>query len=298
MSMAKPRGIYLPDEAWSAFEKLAQQTNSVPTRGKNAGQKPSLNALLRRIGEDEALMGIIASWLKGNRDERKEGKQVIILRPQSVKTETIAWVHIQGRLVFVQFPEVRSDFGDIVKGLDYQWDAPYWKRIVADKDGTPLDRAAELCHRLLDGGFCVSPPNVAVQDKALAGDYEYDGKRWITSLKAQSGRQYFLIKWTRRENMYDAAMRIAAAHYDGKTYGVRVPSEQYDQVLDFAERYKFVLDDKAKRLVLEAQAMRESALLVTTYKPIDPPALANGRPVLMAEEFGVADELADPNFTV
>lgn len=297
--MSKPRGIYLPDEVWSAYEKLAQQTNSVPTRGTNAGQKPSLNALLRRIGEDEALVGIIASWLKGNRDERKEGRPGIVLRPQSPKTETVAWVHIQGRLVSVHFPEKRDDFGNIVKGLDYQWNAPYWQRSIADKDGTPLDRAAELCHRLLDGGFCVSPPNVAVQDKALAGDYDADGKRWITAMKAQSGREYFLIKWSRREDMYNAAIRITAAHYDGQNYGVRVPGELYDEVIDFAERYKFVMDDRAKELVQAAQAMRESALLVTNYAPVAAAAPADGsRPELVPESFEVDDDLADPHFAL
>lgn len=295
--MSKPRGIYLPDEVWSAFEKLAEQTHSVPTRGTNAGQKPSLNALFRRIGEDEALRGIIASWLKGNRDERKEGQAVIILRPLEPKTETVAWVSVTGRRVAVHFPEKRDDFGDIVKGLDYEWDAPYWARTIQDKDGLLMDRAAELCHHLLAGGFCVSPPNVAVRDKALAGDYESDGRRWITAFKAQSGRDYFLIRWSRREDMYEAAMRIAAAHYDKQTYGVRVPSEQYDQVLDFAGRYKFVLDDKAQALVERARVMRESALLVTLYKPA-PPTLATGRPVLPADTFEVDDDLADPNFTL
>ena len=297
--MSKPRGIYLPDTVWAAFEKLAEQTNSVPTRGKHTGQKPSLNTLLRRIGEDEALVGIIASWLKGNRDERKEGRPVIILRPQSPKTETVAWVHIAGHLVSVHFPEKRDDFREIVKGLEYQWSDPYWQRTIQDKDGTPLDRAAELCHRLLDGGFCVSPPNVAVQDKALAGDYEYDGKRWITAFKAKSGRSYFLIRWARREDMYDAAMRIAAAHYDKETYGVKVPAEQYDQVLDFAERYRFVMDEKAQAMVQDARIMRESALLVTNYAPVvDAAANGTGRPVLVAEEFGVDDDLADPYFAL
>lgn len=297
--MSKPRGIYLPDEVWSAFETLAAQTNSVPTRGTHAGQKPSLNALFRRIGEDPALVGIIASWLKGNRDERKEGRPVIILRPQQPKTETVAWVHINGRLVYVHFPEKRDDFGTIVKGLDYEWNAPYWQRTIQDKDGTPLDRAAELCHRLLDGGFCISPPNVAVRDKALAGDYDADGKRWITAMKAQSGRTHFLIRWSRREDMYDRAMRITAAHYDKATYGVRAPSEQYDEVLDFAEHHKFVLDESAQRLAQDAQAMRDSALLVTNYAAIAAAPTANGaRPELVAEQFEVDDDLADQNFAL
>lgn len=296
--MAKTTGIYLPDEAWTAFERLAEKTGSFPSRGIHAGQKPSLNTLFRRIGEDKALIGVIASWLNGNQDDRKQGKLVIILRPPEPKTETVAWVSISGRVVTVHFPEKRDDFGDIVKGLDYQWDAPYWSRLVSDKDGLPLDRAAELCHRLLAGGFCVCPPNVAVRDKAIAGDYESDGRRWITAFKAQSGRDYFLIRWSRREDMYDAAMRITAARYDKGTYGVRVPSEQYDQVLDFAQRHQFVLDAAAQQLAEDARIMRESALLVTLYKNPDPPTLSPERPVLMAEDFEVDNELADPHFAL
>lgn len=297
--MKKPRGIYLPDEVWSAYERLAIRTHSVPTRGTNAGQKPSLNALLRRIGEDEVLLGVVADWLNGNRNEHAEGRPTIVLRPLEPSTETIAWVEVQSNLVCVTFPENRDDFKEIVKGLDYDWKVPRWERLIEAKHGTPLDRAAELCHRLLAGGFCVSPPNVAVRDKAIMADYQLDGKRWISTLRHNTDRRrWFLLRWSRREDMYDAAMRITAAYYDKAHGGVRVPSEHYDEVLDFAERYEFVVNDAARRLAQDAQAMRNSALLVTTYKPIDPPTLANDRPVLVAEDFGVDDDLADPHYTV
>lgn len=288
------KSVELSEKQWAALQELAEATGSVAARGQGAGE-PSWRVLLRRIAGSPDILEAIRYSLTSRQSvttKRHRLPNVVIVRPEKVMTETIAWLSLSGRTIAVHFPEKREKFRRIMKEFGFEWNRPYWKRTVDKRAGDPLHRAAELAHHLLANGFCVAPPSVEVRDMALTASYEPESRRWVQVRQAGTYEGWFALWWSYHDNnFYQAASRITASHWD-KPYVV-VPPEHWAEVMDFAQIHGFAFDEEAAELAREAKALYESALLVQP-PPLPERTEAAGIPDLeVPEQVEIDDALKD-----
>lgn len=238
----------------------------------------------------------------GNRRQVVAPKAVIAdakiestVRPGKPKTETVAEIRIKDAIVEVDFPEKREDFWTIIKKqLNFSWSSACWQRAIVSKNGTPADRAAEAGHVLLAAGFPIRIYDAELRHKAVTGAFAVEQTRWILCRK--EGAEYagwFAIRWGKDDDFYTAAKRIPGSRWHSPS--VVVPPEQYEQVLDFAERYGFAVSDDARSAADKAKLAKESALVVNVAnRQRAVHAVSDKPPVLIApEEVGVDDSLRD-----
>lgn len=291
--MAGARGVYLPSAVWTALEKCAAATGSFPARGKNAGRRPSVDALIRRIGESPVLVEKITQFLNSPVAQAETGLPSIIIRPEKFVSRTIARIGISQAAITVNFPEKRDDFREIVKGMDYTWDGQEWVKSV-DGWGKAANAGAELGHRLLAGGFWIAPPTSEVQNLIVEESFEPEHRRKVMVRSKGKYSGWLVLWWSRSEDCYSAAKRITVNYYDKPD--VVVPPEYYDEVEDFATRYNFYITPAARRVLDQAKAALNAALLVQieAEEPEAAPAY-DGKPgrLAMPESVEIDHELAD-----
>lgn len=182
------------------------------------------------------------------------------VRPEQPKTATVAEIRLSGQVVSVTFAEKRDDFREVVKGLGYAWNDGRWQRTIGRFAGTPCDRAAELGQVLLAAGFCIRILDDTLRASAVAGTYTPECTRWVRALTTGPHAGWFVIVWARSEDYYAVARKIINSRYDAPQ--VVAPPEQFEQVLDFAQRYGFQVSDGAHAIVTLAQAAKEQMLVV------------------------------------
>lgn len=219
------------------------------------------------------------------------------IRPENPVTETVAEIRVLTDAVEITFPEKREAFREIAKGqLKMEWAGSFWRRKLIERNGTPQDRAAEAGHRLLAAGFIVRIYDERVRAKAISGQYEPECTRWI--LRRDDDRPYggwLVISWDRqRDDFYGAAKRIRGSRWSRPS--IVVPPENYEEVLDFAERYGFKVSAKAQGVIDTARRVRGAALVVNVETPPEAEAIvATGKPPVLdiPENVGIADEFRD-----
>ncbi len=199
---------------------------------------------------------------------------------------TLAKITVRENIVAVAFPEIDQTFNRLVKELGYRWERPLWARKIDARNGTPADRAVELGHRLLLAGFCVEYADEALAQRAAQGEYEPEHTRWITRYTSGKYQDWFCVAWARTDDFYTRAKRLHGARYNPPH--VAVPSESFEQVLDFAEENDFRLSELAQGLANEARARWEQAVIVAPE-----PKRQASKPKTDAQTVGIADELKD-----
>ncbi|CAM3889430.1 hypothetical protein COLU111180_12715 [Cohnella lubricantis] len=211
-----------------------------------------------------------------------------IVRPEETKSETVVTIRIIGEIVEAHFSEKRDDFREIVKGLGFSWDSGRWARKIGKRSGTPVDRAAELGHLLLAGGFVVSS-NDEVISKAIAADYDPEHTSWITTVKTDHDKYpgWFYILWGKDDDYYNAARRITGSKY--LKPGIVVNPRYFDQVIDFASVHNFRFTESAEQAIDIAMAARDREILV------DVPTLIKRERVVVRS---IPDKLAIPDEVV
>ena len=285
------RSLPLPVESWQRLDKLAEETDSTAKGGQHYGQ-PTWRNLWRRIADSPDLLELIKHQLNSSHLDYSNLPHVVVVRPESPKTNTIAWLYLQGETVSINFPEKRDDFREVVKSLGCTWDRPYWQRKINKLAGKPADRAAELGHYLLASGFCVVFPSADIRDMAIAGLYEPEQKRWVLVRTAGDYKHWFALKWRYSEDCYAEAMKLSGARYSNPC--AIVPPENYEEVEDFAQIHGFKFSDAALEILGQVKKWRESAMVVSLdeIKAGDKPQFE--RPDLeMPEGVEIDDELAD-----
>jgi hypothetical protein len=184
-----------------------------------------------------------------------------LVRPEKVKTETIAEIHILKTSVEVKFPERREDFREIVKiDLGYSWnsDKHRWCRQITETTGTTTDRAAELGNALLRAGFIIRILDTDIRKAAISGEFEPECKRWIHCKGSDFG-----ITWERPEDWFSRAKQITGSKWAYPF--MYVPHQQFEEVLDFADLHGFKLTIQAQEAADAAKAVKEATL---TVKPV------------------------------
>lgn len=214
------------------------------------------------LGVDAALKTPVPELAEEARAAAAEALAEATLRPERAVTETVAEILAAESSVELRFPEKREDFRQVVRfGLGYTWETNRWLRKVTKWAGDPRDRAAEAGRELLAKGFVVRILDPVVREKAVSGDFEPECTRWVKLRVADPRKGWFAIAWgERNEKLYAAARKLPGSRYEKGE--VLVPSEQYEQVIDFAELNGFRLSDGAREAAEEAQRVREESLLV------------------------------------
>ena len=272
----------LPPRLWKRLDKFAEQTGSIGQKGAELGQ-PSWRGFLKRIAESPKLLRLIEQELNGHPGVSipKQYQEAVIVRPEDTKTESLVWLNVDGDKISVDFPEKRKDntnFEWIAETFGLKWDGKVLSRFIDQWAGDPTDRAAELGHKLLANGFSVVFPGERIQEMAIAGEYEPECRRWVLASREGKYEGWFVLRWAYAEDCYEAAKGISGSWYDKPD--VVAPPEQFAEVIDFAQMYRFRFSQGALALVVQAKAMLDSALLVSVEQrededyPLDLPTLA------------------------
>lgn len=191
-----------------------------------------------------------------------EAKAEATVRPAATPvTETVAEIRITESDIEISFPERRDDFREIVrKRLDFRWsyEASCWRRPLDFKMGKATDRAAEAGHLLLAARIPIRIYDPDVREKAVAGSYEPECRRWVTTIIKGDYEGWFAVTWDRRvDDFYQAARKIPGSRWV-KPFTL-IPPEQFEAILDFAEQYEFQLSRGAQQIVEQAQRARDAA---------------------------------------
>jgi hypothetical protein len=235
------------------------------------------------------------------REQAEATKRAVLaeatLRPEAPISELVAEIHLSGAVVSVTFPERHEGFRETVKSLDYSWydDTKRWSRVIDKFAGNPADRAVEIGCMLLSHGFLVRTFDEVLRARIATSDFKPERTRWILKIIKGEYTGWFAVKWGRDEDYYTVARKIKDSKYSSPH--VVVPSAQFDQVLDFAQRYDFKLSEASQEVVRQAQEDK-ARMLVVVREPAQPKkrtiAPGNTPPVLIVpESVEVADELRD-----
>lgn len=199
------------------------------------------------------------------------------IRPENQRSPLAALLRVQADQITVVFPERHERFVAVVRRLGYVWSGTrrqWLRRISPAFHGSVDDRAAELGHALLLAGFVVDFPGEALAQRAAAGDYTPEQRRWIKRRVAEPYKDWFSIEWPRDADLYHQARRLPGSRYY-KPHVV-VPPDAFAELQDFAEKYGFSLSEGAQRLISKAQERYEAAVLVLPA-PRPQPQRADGQ---------------------
>lgn len=218
---------------------------------------------------------------------------LILVRPSEPRTASIARISFDSDFIRVFFPEPKTAFNDIVKRMDYTWSRPYWVRKCAQS--LHLARAAELAHTLLVAGYCVKGSR-DVMEAAVSQSFDPEPIRSISRQTEGEYTDWFRIWWHKERGgrLEDVRRGLRGARWwNGR---LMVPSEQFEEVLDFADQYDCHLSPGALSLAEEARAEQDGAVVVN-LSPLDGPERppVNGRPPVLdvPESVEIDDDLAD-----
>jgi hypothetical protein len=206
--------------------------------------------------------------------------ELLLVRPSTPRTDSIARISLSDTAVRVYFPEKGAGFNELVRRWGYFWKAPYFSREVSQAE--QHERAAELAYALLAAGYCVKGP-VDVMSTAVAQTFTPEPVRIISRAKGGEYDGWFSIWWHKERGglLKEIVKRLPGSRWQGGS--VVVPPEQFEAVLDFAEMYACAVSPDAILLAQEARAERDAAVVVQLAPMAMPelPAGGNGRPQLL-----------------
>lgn len=189
----------------------------------------------------------------------EEAKVEAVVRPQTPVTETIAEISLEDKSrICVKFEEKNESFKTIVKDLGFRWGDGKWCREIKPTNGIPSDRIAELGNKLLSSGFIIRIFDEKMRNNAINAVFEAEHKKWIFGINSGKYEGWFSISLSFGD-FYHEAKAIPSAKYDDRS--IVVCKEQYEVVLDFAQKNDFKLSPLAQNIVETAIRDKELALI-------------------------------------
>lgn len=222
----------------------------------------------------------------------EEAQAEATVYPPDAVSNLVTDIEVRGNTISVLYPERNEKFREIMHSLNLKWERR-WLRTIGNRSGDIEDRVAEIGNKLLAAGFPVRIYDAAARQKAIDGTYEPEPIRWITAIVSGQYIGWLCVNWSKKEDFYTEAKRIAGSRYC-KPHVV-VPAENYEEVLDFAGRYEFKITDKAQEIIDAAMQVRETALVTGVKVPKSQGPAKPERPQLDPEEIGIDEELRDEN---
>lgn len=209
----------------------------------------------------------------------------MLLRPAKPIIEMTTQIGVRGTLVWAALDVKHDQFRAAVKSrqMRWNWETRRWGRVYDVSYARPADFAAELAHVLLTAGFPVDVGD-AIAQMVMDASYVPEKRRCIMHVCGGKYDGWFAIGWPRDDDHYRRAYAIFGSRYDPPH--VVVPPEQYEALLDFAERYDFYVGEQAREIIERAEARRRAILTIGV------PPLPSNKPKA-AEEHGIDPELAD-----
>lgn len=275
-----------------SFESLKRHTDaSWWIDNRNATDFYSLQALLEK--EDQAIKKAAAEPPAAIVEAAKAEATVY---PEKAVSNLVAEITIKGDTIEIHYPERNEDFRALLKKLGYKWENG-WTRKITERTGSAVDRAAEVGNKLLAAGFPIRIYDENIRQKAIFGEYEPECRRWVQVRQKDQYKGWLAINWDGHDDgLYRAAKKIAGARWSNPS--MVVPPENYLEVLDFAEMYKFNISQKAKEVIENAKALREASLTTGVKVPkSERPPKPGDKPekLEVPEEVTIDDEFRDEN---
>lgn len=216
--------------------------------------------------------------------------------PEKANSNLVAEITIKNDTIEIHYPERNEDFRVLVKKLGYKWESG-WTRKITERTGSAIDRAAEAGNKILAAGFPIRIYDENIRQKAISGEYEPECRRWVQVRQKDQYKGWLAINWDGHDDdLYRAAKKIVGARWSNPS--MVVPPENYLEVLDFADMYKFNISQKAKEVIEKAKALREASLTTGVKVPkserLPEPGKAPEK-LEVPQEVTIDDEFRDEN---
>jgi hypothetical protein len=212
--------------------------------------------------------------------------------PEKPVSNLVAEVSVKDNVLTASYPERNEEFRLLMHKFKLKWDGG-WSRKIGKFDGTIQDRTAELANHILLAGFPVRIYDAEIRRRAVAGEFSPEPERWIFAGK-DNYAGWLTIYWPKGDDFYRAAKRIPGSRWRERR--MMIPYESYQELLDFANMYKFNISDGAQETIAAAKAAREAAL-TTGVKQIKKESLPEpgDKPGLLEvpEDVTIDDEFRD-----
>lgn len=188
----------------------------------------------------------------------------MILRPETPKTEAIYKASFKENTIYIQSPEKHDDMYKIVKDFDciWQWSTKSWYRKIGELSSPVTHRLAELCSLLLNAGFIIDIDDNSIISMIQNQSYEFECKKWIVTGRGDF-EGWLRVYWKYPKDLYNQALKIQGSKYDSAYKGICVPSEHYQEVLDFANIYECKIHPKARAIIENAKKIKESQISIS-----------------------------------
>lgn len=196
----------------------------------------------------------------------KQGAETeALLKPVGApKSAQIAEISHVGEYLRVIFQERIEAFRLLMRAAGFEWANGRWERKLTWMQGDPIDRMAELAHRLLAAGFLVRIHDVDARARAVSGNFTPEQRRWISVPTEGKFAGWLMIRWPREDDLYGPAKRLLGARYqNGAVY---VPPGSVEEAADFAAAYGFSLSPAAQRQMEQHRAAMAAGAVIADPK--------------------------------
>jgi hypothetical protein len=164
--------------------------------------------------------------------------------PEKSVFNLVAEVSVKNDVLAASYPERNEEFRQLMRKFNLNWDDG-WNRKIGKFNGSIQDRAVELANHILIAGFPVRIYDAEIRRRAVAGEFNPEPVRWIKAMIKGDYQGWLTITWPYGgPNFYDAAKKIPGSRW--RDHAMLIPSESYQEVLDFADMYKFSISGGAR----------------------------------------------------
>ena len=136
----------------------------------------------------------------------------------------------------------------IFKSLNMRWSNGSWNRKLNEFTGEYIDRGSELVNKLLNSGFIVNCQDKSVRELAASGKYKEEVSNWVTAYDKDEG--YVCVRmFEQNDTLYHAVREIYGTMWDSETKCIKVPIENYEELLDIAYDFGIGISKKSEEKI-------------------------------------------------
>lgn len=222
-------------------------------------------------------------------------REAYVIPTGEAASQCVAEVSLHARCVRVTFPAKNDKFRFAIKALGYRWSSDHWEKPLGLRTGDPVDRAAEVAHRLVAAGFIVTVHNEEARARAIAGQFKPEQLRWIINVADGRYRGWCIIMWPQSDDLYNAARSLPGSRV--RRGNAMIPPGSIESTMEFAERYGFSVSDGVHDLLSAHRDALERGAVLTTVMQQPEPVHANWsdvpKKIAVPDTVDVAADLMD-----